>query len=317
MRVAITGASGLLGTALRQSLQRDGHDVLRLVRGEPRTAKSDEIRWNPTAGYVDVERLEALDAVVHLAGSSTTRPWLGGQQREFRDSRVIGTGTIAAALAQLTNPPKVFIAGSAIGYYGDGGDSWLDETAPCGEGFLAAVVRDWEAAADPARAAGIRVVHARSGLIMTRRGGLFPLMTLPFRLGLGGPLGPGTQYWPGISLADEVSALRFLIDHDELSGPVNVAMPEPGTNAEWTKAIGERLHRPTAVKVPTAALKIADKALKGQPTEILLLSHRVKPAVLLAAGFRFRHPDVGAVLDWALRRSSTPTIGDMDRAADG
>ena len=300
MRVAVTGASGLIGSALVESLKRDHHEVLRFVRGEPRTPAPDEVRWNPTAGYVDVERLEGLDAVVHLAGSSTAKPWLGGQQREFRDSRVVGTGTIAAALAQLDRPPAVLVAGSAIGFYGDGADRPLDESAPAGQGFLAEVVQDWEAAAEPARAAGIRVVHSRTGLVMSRRGGLLPLMTLPFRLGLGGRLGPGTQYWSGISLADEVSALRFLIDQPELTGPVNLAMPEPATNAEWTQAIGRALRRPTRVTVPRLALKIADKPLSGQATEMLLFSQRVVPAKLLGAEFAFAHPDVSAVLAWAL-----------------
>ena len=308
MRVAITGASGLIGSALLESLQRDGHEVLRLVRGKPRTPAPDEVRWNPTAGYVDVERLEGLDALVHLAATNPARPWLGNQHRSFRDSRVNGTGTIAAALAQLVRPPQVFVCGSAIGYYGDGGDAWLDETAPLGDGYAASVVRDWEAAADPARAAGIRVVHSRSGLVMSRRGGVLPLLTLPFRLGLGGRIGPGTQYWSGISLGDEVSALRFLIDHDKLSGPVNVAMPDPVTNAEWTEAIGRALHRPTAVTVPRVALKIADQPLRNQATEMLLFSERIKPAALLSAGFRFEHADPASILAWALkdRRPARP-----------
>lgn len=303
MRVAITGASGLIGGALRESLQRDGHEVVRLVRGEPRVPEPDEVRWNPKAGYVDIERLEDLDALVHLAASSPIRPWLGNQHRVLRDSRVDGTGTIAAALAQLSRPPRVLVCASSIGYYGDGGDARLDETAPPGNGYAAGVVRDWEAAADPARAAGIRVVHPRSGLVMTRRGGGLPLFTLPFRFGLGGRIGPGTQYWSGISLADEISALRFLIDHDGLSGPVNVTMPEPATNAQWAEAIGRALHRPTVVPAPTMALKIADKALRGQATEMLLFSQRVVPAALLAAGFQFAHPDVESILTWALADS--------------
>jgi len=274
--------------------------VVRLVRGAPQVPGPDEIRWNPTAGYVDVERLESIDAVVHLAGSNPSRPWLGGQQQLFRDSRVIGTATIATALTQLSRPPGVLVSASAIGYYGDGGDRRLDETAPPGDGFLASVVQAWEAAADPARAAGIRVVHPRSGLVMTRRGGLLPLMLLPFRIGLGGRIGPSTQYWSGISLADEVSALRFLIDHDDLSGPVNVAMPNPATNAQWTEAIGAALHRPTVVPVPTPALKLADRALRGQATEMLLFSQRIQPAALEAAGFTFAHPDARSILDWAL-----------------
>jgi uncharacterized protein (TIGR01777 family) len=300
MRVAVSGASGLIGSALVRSLQSDDHEVLRLVRGEPRTPAPDEVRWNPTAGYVDIERLEGLDAVVHMAATNPVTPWLGRLQDSFCESRVDGTGTISAALAQLTTPPQVFVCGSAIGYYGDGGDAWLDETSPVGSGFAASVVRDWEAAADPARAAGIRVVHARTGLVMTRRGGILPLVTLPFRLGVGGKIGPGTQYWSGISLADEVSALRFMVVHPELSGPVNVAAPNPATNAEWSELIGRALHRPTAVTVPRFLLKIADQPLDDQATEMLLFSQRIKPAALLSAGFEFAHPDPPSILEWAL-----------------
>jgi uncharacterized protein (TIGR01777 family) len=301
MRVAITGASGLIGTALRESLQRDGHEVLRMVRGEPRTPQPDEVRWNPPAGYVDVERLEGVDAVVHLAGAGVgDRPWTPGYRKVLLDSRVHGTGAIASALAQLQNRPEVLVSASAMGYYGNAGDRVLDEHAPQGEGFLADIVGDWEAAADPARAAGIRVVHPRSGLVMTRRGGLLPPMLLPFRLGVGGRIGSGRQWWSAISLADEVAAIRFMIEHRELSGPVNLAAPEPARNADWTTLIGERLHRPTLVRVPATVLQVLGKPVGGQLEEMLLFSQRMQPAVLEGAGFQFTHPDPPSILDWAL-----------------
>jgi uncharacterized protein (TIGR01777 family) len=301
MRIAITGASGLIGTALRESLQRDGHGVLRMVRGEPRTPQPDEIRWNPSAGYVDIEKLEGLDAVVHLAGAGVgDRPWTPGYRRVLLDSRVQGTGAIASALGQLASPPAVLVSASAVGYYGDAGDRVVDEHGPQGKGFLADLVGDWEAAADPARAAGIRVVHPRSGLVMTKRGGLLPRMLLPFKVGLGGRVGSGQQWWSGISLADEVAALRFLIDNSELSGPVNLTAPQPARNAEWTSLIGERLHRPTFMRVPAQLLELIGKPLGDQPAEMLLFGQRADPAVLRSAGFEFTHHDAASILDWAL-----------------
>jgi uncharacterized protein (TIGR01777 family) len=301
MRVAITGASGLIGTALDASLRADRHDVLRMVRGEPRSPAPDEVRWNPDAGYVDLDRLDGVDAVVHLAGAGVgDRPWTPGYRKTILESRERGTGTIAAALAQLDQPPKVLVSASAIGYYGDAGDTEVDEQAPTGDGFLAEVVRVWEGAAEPARAAGIRVVHPRSGLVMTKRGGLLPRMLIPFKLGVGGPVGNGRQWWSGISLADEVAALRFLIDHDELAGPVNVAAPQPGRNADWAELIGRTLHRPNWLRLPTIALRLADQLVGDQASEMLRFSQRVRPAVLEAAGFQFAHPDPESILGWAM-----------------
>jgi uncharacterized protein (TIGR01777 family) len=302
MRVAISGASGLIGKALAESLRSDDHDVLRLVRGEPRNPESDEVRWSPDAGYVDLERLEGVDAVVHLAGAGVgDRPWTAGYRRTIRESRVRGTGTIATAIAQLETPPAVLVSASAMGYYGDAGDAVLDEAAPSGEGFLASVVRAWEAAADPAREAGIRVVHPRSGLVMTNHGGLLPRLLLPFKIGVGGRIGSGQQWWSGISLHDEVAALRFLIDSHDLSGPVNLAAPTAGRNAEWVELIGKLLHRPTRVPLPAFALKIADPVLGHQPSEMLLFSQRMQPVVLERAGFQFAHDDPESILTWAVR----------------
>lgn len=303
MRVAITGASGLIGTELATSLRGDGHDVLRLVRGEPRSPAADEVRWNPAAGYVDLERLEGLDALVHLAGAGVgNRPWTPGYRREVMDSRVQGTTTIATALAQLSAPPAVLVSASAIGVYGDAGDRVVDETAPAGEGFLAEVVVAWERAADPARAAGIRVVHPRTGLVMTSRGGILPKIVLPYKIGAGGRIGSGRQWWSGVSLDDEVAALRFMIDDSTLSGPVNLAAPEPARNADWNELLGRLLHRPAVLAVPAAVLRLAGKPLGGQLEEMLLFSQRVRPAALEEAGFAFAHPDVASILGWALSR---------------
>jgi uncharacterized protein (TIGR01777 family) len=305
MRVAITGASGLIGTALAESLRGDGHEVLRLVRGEPRNPEPDEVRWSPDAGYVDLEQLEGVDAVVHLAGAGVgDRPWTPSYRRTLRDSRVRGTHTIATALTQLDARPSVLVSASAIGYYGDAGDRVVDETASSGGGFLAGVVRAWESAADPARTAGIRVVHPRSGLVMTGRGGLLPRLLLPFKVGLGGRVGHGRQWWSGISLVDEVAALRFLISHEDLAGPVNLAAPEPARNTDWTSLIGELLHRPTRLAAPTLALRAVDGLLGNQASEMVLFSQRARPAVLEGAGFVFQHPDPESILRAALSEAA-------------
>ena len=300
MRVAVTGASGFIGTALVAHLREHGHEVLRLVRGEPRTPAPDEVRWKPDAGYVDLERLEGVDGVVHLAGAGVgDRPWTPARRRLILQSRVAGTRTIASALAQLARPPGVLVSMSGTHYYGDSGAHEVDETAPRGSGFLSDVCLGWEGAADPARAAGIRVVHTRNGLPLSRRGGLLSRLLPVYRLGLGGKLGDGRQHMSVLSLADEISALRFLLEHDQIVGPVNVAMPAPATNAEFTETLGEVVGRPTALRVPAFPLKIADRAVGGQLTALLLQSQRVRPQVLLDAGFAYQHPKLNDVLRWA------------------
>ncbi|GAA1240346.1 TIGR01777 family oxidoreductase [Kitasatospora nipponensis] len=301
MRIAVTGSSGLIGSALVRSLLADGHQVVRLVRRRsalgPHSDGSVGVGWNPARGEIDRGALNALDAVVHLAGAGVgDRRWSEAYKREIRDSRVLGTRTLALALAAADAPPAVLVSGSAVGYYGQTGDRVIDETAPAGEDFLARVCVDWEGAARPAAEAGIRVVHPRTGLVLSDAGAaggrLFPL----FRLGLGGRLGSGTQYWSFISLADQVAALRFLIDHRELSGPVNLSAPEPVTNAELTAALGRVLRRPTPFPVPEAVLRAA----LGEMAVEVVGSHRAVPAKLLAAGFRFRHPQVDEAVRAAL-----------------
>ncbi|WP_433138675.1 TIGR01777 family oxidoreductase [Actinomadura nitritigenes] len=291
MRVTVTGSSGLIGSALVRALREDGHDVVRLVRREP--SAPDEARWSPADGCVEAAALEGADAVVHLAGAGVgDRPWTKAYKRRIRDSRLDGTRTLAEAIAAAGRRPPVLVCGSAIGFYGDTGDREADEKSPMGSGFMAALVRDWEAAAAPAREAGIRVVHPRTGVVLARGGGIVG-RTLPlFRLGLGGRLGDGTQWTSWISLADEVAALRFLIEH-EVSGPVNLTAPAPVTNAAYTEALARALHRPARLAVPKAVLRAA---LRDFADEVPLASQRVLPRRLEHAGFRYRHPDVDSAL---------------------
>ncbi|GAA2832155.1 TIGR01777 family oxidoreductase [Kitasatospora paracochleata] len=301
MRIAVTGSTGLIGSALVRSLLADGHEVVRLVRRRSRTGVQPDgtlgVGWNPHRLEIDAAALEGLDAVVHLAGAGVgDHRWTEAYKREIRDSRVLGTETVAGALAGLKRPPRVLVSASAVGWYGQTGDRVIDETAPAGDDFLARVCAEWEAAARPAADAGVRVVHPRTGLVMDRHGGagarLFPV----FKLGLGGRLGSGEQYWSAVSLADEVAALRFLIDREELSGPVNVAGPDPVTNGRLTEELGRVLGRPTLFAVPDFALK----AVLGQMAVEVTGSHRVVPRKLLEAGFRFRHADVESILRAAL-----------------
>jgi uncharacterized protein (TIGR01777 family) len=290
VQIAITGSTGLIGSALVRTLRDEGLAVLRLVRH--RAAADDEIQWDPF-GDVDTAALEGVDAVVHLAGAGLgDRRWSQSYKREIRDSRVEGTRTLSRALAGLERRPAVLVSGSAVGFYGDTGDVTVDESAPQGEGFLAGVCRDWEAAARPAADAGIRVVHPRTGLVLSREGGLLGKVLPLFRVGLGGRLGGGGQWMSWISLTDHVAALRFLIDGD-LEGPVNLTAPEPVTNAAYTRAVGRALHRPAPFIVPAAALRLA---LGGFADEGALVSQRVLPGRLGKAGFTFQHPGLDAAL---------------------
>ncbi|MEE1746065.1 MULTISPECIES: TIGR01777 family oxidoreductase [unclassified Streptomyces] len=294
-RIAVSGASGLVGTALVRSLRADGHEVVRLVRRPARSG--DEVEWDPRRGYVDVAGLVGCDAVVHLAGAGVgDHRWTEAYKREIRDSRVLGTAAVAEAVASLDVPPKVLLSGSAIGYYGDTGDRAVDEGAPAGEGFLPSVCVEWEAATAAAQHAGVRTVHARTGLVVAREGGawgrLFPL----FRAGLGGRLGSGRQYWSFIALHDEVAALRHILDTESLSGPVNLTGPDPVTNSEVTAAMGRVLHRPTLFTAPAPALRIA----LGEFAQDVLGSQRVLPGRLLDSGFVFAFPGIDAAIRAAL-----------------
>ncbi|MES9523162.1 TIGR01777 family oxidoreductase [Streptomyces capoamus] len=294
-RIAVAGASGLIGSALVRSLTADGHEVVRLVRRPPRAA--DEVRWDPERGHVDAAGLTGCDAVVNLAAAGVgDRRWTPEYKRSLRDSRVRGTAALAEAVAGLPRPPRVFVNGSAIGFYGDTGDRVVDEDAPPGDGFLAGLCVEWEGAAAPAREAGVRTVLARTGLVVARDGGawgrLFPL----FRAGLGGRLGDGRQYWSYIALHDEVAALRHLIDHDDLSGPVNLTAPQPLRNAEITAAMGRVLRRPAVFAVPAPVLRAALGEMAGD----VLGSQRVVPKRLLESGFRFAFPGIEEAIRAAL-----------------
>ena len=253
--------------------------------------------WDPGSGTVDVAALAGVEAVVHLAGAGVgDHRWTEAYKRTILDSRVEGTRAISTAITRLDPMPRVLVSASAVGFYGDRGEEVLTEESPPGVGFLADVVRSWEAAAAPAAAAGIRVVHPRTGIVLSKDGGALGRMSMLFRLGLGGKLGSGRQYWPWISLTDEIRALRFLLDTESLSGPVNLAGPDPATNAAITSAIGEVVHRPTILPVPALALKIALGEFAGE----VLISQRVLPRRLLDAGFAFEHADVGTALRAAL-----------------
>ncbi|MFE5619794.1 TIGR01777 family oxidoreductase [Streptomyces sp. NPDC056470] len=286
-RIAVTGASGLIGTALVRSLRADGHHVSRLVRRPARTA--DEIEWDPARLYVDAAGLVGVDAVVHLAGAGVgEHRWNEAYKKEIRDSRVLGTRAIAEALASLADPPRVLVCGTALGYYGDTGSRAVDESAPAGEGFLPSVCVEWEAAAAPAEEAGIRVAYARTGLVVAAEGGAWGRLFPVFRAGVGGRMGDGRQYWSFISLHDEVAALRHLIDTDSLAGPVNLTAPEPVTNREVTAAMGRVLRRPTFFTVPAPALRLA----LGEFAVDVLGSQRVLPSRLLESGFDFAFPTI-------------------------
>ncbi|MFD5451283.1 TIGR01777 family oxidoreductase [Streptomyces sp. NPDC003470] len=294
-RIAVAGASGLIGSALVRSLTADGHEVVRLVRRAPQGP--DEVRWDAVAGRVDAAGLEGCDAVVNLAGAGVgDRRWTDAYKARVRDSRVNGTRALAEAVASLRRPVRVFVNGSAIGFYGETGDRPVDESAPAGEGFLPSLCVEWEDAAAPAREAGVRTVFVRTGLVVSRQGGawarLFPL----FRAGLGGRLGDGSQYWSFVALHDEVAAIRHLLDRDDLSGPFNVTAPHPTTNREITAAMGRVLHRPTPFPVPAPVLR----AVLGEMSGDVLGSARVLPARLLESGFRFAFPEIDGAIRAAL-----------------
>ncbi|MFF4254786.1 TIGR01777 family oxidoreductase [Streptomyces sp. NPDC001663] len=290
-RIAVAGASGLIGGALARSLTADGHEVVRLVRRAPRT--KDEIRWDPEGGRVDAAGLAGCDAVVNLAGAGVgNRRWTEDYKARIRSSRVLGTTALAEAIASLDEKPRVFVNGSAIGYYGETGDREVDESAPHGKGFLPELCVEWEAATAPAQEAGVRTVFARTGLVVDRHGGawgrLFPL----FKAGLGGRMGDGRQYWSYVSLHDEVAAIRHLVDTDGLSGPFNLTAPNPLTNREITAAMGRVLHRPTLFTVPAPVLR----AVLGEMSGDVLGSARVLPKRLLESGFTFAFPDIEAAI---------------------
>ena len=295
MKILVAGSSGLIGTALCSRLEREGHEVVRLVRRPP---VQGELRWDPEAGELEQEALEGIEATVHLGGRSIVAGrWTATVKEQLRQSRVQTTQLLAARLAGLAAPPRVLVCSSAVGIYGHRRDEELDEESGTGEGFLAELGRAWEGASAVATEAGIRVVQARLGIVLSRRGGALAKMLLPFRLGLGGKIGSGRQYVSWISLEDAVAALIYAVENDALRGPVNLTAPQPVTNAELTRTLGSVLRRPTLLPLPAFAAKLV---LGELAEEGLLASQRVRPQRLLEAGFEFAYPELGGALRHAL-----------------
>ncbi len=292
MKVAITGSSGLIGSALVGALHGAGHTAIRVVRST--SPGPDEIAWNPAGGTIDAAGFEGLDAVVHLAGAGIgDERWTEERKRIILESRTQGTDLLARTLAGLDAKPAVLLSASGMDYYGDTGDEAVTETAPPGEGFLTEVCLQWEAAAAPAVDAGIRTAFLRTGIVQSPDGGALAKTLLPFKLGVGGRLGSGDQWWSWISIDDHVRAMLHLLETD-VAGPVNLTAPNPVTNREYTKALGRELGRPTLVPIP----KFGPRLLLGKELADTLLysSHRVLPAVLTDSGFQFRHPTIESCL---------------------
>ena len=304
LRVAVSGAGGLIGSALVRRLTAEGYGVVPLVRRAPRIG---EIGWYPEAGQLEARDLHGIGAIIHLAGENIGVRWTPQRKARILASRVRGTRLLSEAAAGLPHPPRVMISASAVGIYGHRGDEILTEESLPGpaDDFLVATGRQWEAAADAARAAGIRVVHPRFGLVLSRRGGALGRMLLPFQLGVGGRLGPGSQWMSWISIDDAVSALIFLMKNEGAVGPVNVTSPTPVRNRDFTRALGRVLSRPAVLRVPSLALRIvfgemADAALLG--------STRAVPQRLLALGFAFQHPALEPALRDVLQEDAPATL---------
>jgi uncharacterized protein (TIGR01777 family) len=293
VRVVLTGASGLVGTALAAALERRGDEVVRLVRREARG--NDERRWDPATGRLDPDALQGAAAVVHLAGAGIgDQRWTAHRKAEVRDSRIRGTTLLAEAIAGAPAAVPVWVSGSAVGWYGDRGDEELDEDSEPGSDYLADLCRDWEAATTPAAAAGTRVALLRTGIVLSPHGGALARQLPLFRLGVGGRLGSGRQWVSWIALPDQVGAILHALDHPEVAGPFNATAPNPVTNAELTAALASAVHRPAVLAVPRLALQVA---LGRELTDVALLaSQRVHPSRLLASGYRFAHPDLGPAL---------------------
>jgi uncharacterized protein len=296
--VCLTGAHGLIGTALIPRLRADGHRVRRLVRGAPEGA--DDVRWDPDAGTIDAAGLEGVEAFVHLAGAGIgDKKWTPARKQLVLESRTRGTGLLARTLADLGRKPTVLVSASAIGYYGNRRSDVITEDASPGDDFGAQVCVAWEDATAPAADAGIRVARIRSGLVLAKQGGILKRVLLPFRLGIGGRLGSGEQYMSWIAIDDEIAAILHLVNTPSLSGPVNATAPNPVTNTEFTAALGRALHRPTILPTPMFGLKAV---YGGELVDTLLGSQRVSSAKLQSSGFEFAHPDLDGALDSVLHR---------------
>ena len=298
MKIAVTGATGMVGGALQKSLEAQQHQVHRVVRSK--SSSSTDIRWSPADGEIDAAGLAGLDAVVHLAGENIGQGrWTAAKKQRIRDSRIDGTTLLCNTLAELDARPRVLIAASAIGFYGDRGETICDEsTAPC-DSFLCRVCVDWEEATRPAQEAGVRVVNLRIGVVLSTQGGALEKMLLPFKLGAGGRIGSGRQYWSCIDLEELVAVIEHCLNNDSLSGPVNAVSPHAVTNLEFTKTLGAALGRPTVFPMPAFAARLA---LGEMADELLLASTRVVPSRLEASGYQFKHPTLRQSLAAALGR---------------
>ena len=299
MLVAVTGASGLIGTAVVRRLRAEGHQVLRLTRSRP--SGPDQLQWDPMAGRLDPDALAKADAVVHLAARNIgdRLRWTAATKRDLLQTRVEGTGLVAVTMAGLAEGPRVLVCASGVGFYGDRGDEVLTEASSGGRGFLADVVRRWEEAADPARAAGLRVVHLRTGPVQTAAGAGLPKQALMFRLGIGGRLGSGRQWLSWISLDDIAGAYLHALTREDLDGPVNAVAPNPVTNAEFTATLARILRRPAVLHVPAFGPRLV---LGEAADELLFVSQRARPARLLATGYRFQFPELEPALRHTLGR---------------
>lgn len=289
MKILVSGLSGLVGTSLGSFLTTAGHEVI----GLSRTPGGTDIGWDPQEGRIDKEGLKGIDAVVHLAGENIAKRWTDKQKRLIRESRVKGTTFLSENLAEMPSPPKVLVSASAIGYYGDRGEEVLTESSPPGEGFLPEVCREWEASCEPARDKGIRVVNLRIGVVQSPQGGALAKMLLPFKMGLGGKVGSGGQYWSWIALDDVVGAIHHALTYADLHGPVNATAPNPCTNYEFTKTLGKVLYRPTLFPMPKFAARLA---LGEMADDLLLASARVLPKRLEQTGYKFRFPELEEAL---------------------
>jgi uncharacterized protein len=295
VKIAVSGSHGFIGSAVTVALWRRGHEVIPIVRSD--RAIESGIAWSPNTAYVDNAKVDGLDAVIHLAGESIQGRWTPGKKARIRESRYKGTRLLAEALAHAAKPPKIFICASAIGYYGNRGDELLLEESAPGGGFLAEVVREWEAATEPASKKGIRVVNVRTGIVLGKEGGALAQMLTPFKMGVGGRIGSGQQYMSWISLEDEVGAVEHVLANESLRGPVNFVAPNPVRNAEFTKVLGKVLSRPTIFPLPAFAVKLAFGQM-GE--ELLLWSQRVAPARLASTGYKFRYSELEGALRKAL-----------------
>jgi len=290
-RILISGASGLIGSALVPSLESHGYEVIRLVRQQ--TDKANEVQWDPMSP-IPPEQVSGYDAIIHLSGESITSRWTAAKKTRIRDSRVVSTTNLSEALAKAESAPKTFLCASATGYYGSRGDEVLIEESAPGAGFLPQACVEWESATSPAMNAGIRTVNLRTGIVLCRDGGALKPMLLPFRLGLGGRIGNGRQWWSWIHIEDFVAAVHHILKNESVKGPVNMVSPDPVTNAEFTKTLGEALKRPAILPVPAFAARIA---LGQLADEALLASARVQPKKLLESGFQFKFPQLGVALE--------------------